>query len=133
MKRKLLSVTLAASLAVTSFAALAVTAGAEEEVWTISTKEDTSETAIDNAASLWEVTVDIKDGESVMETIGFTVNGFSKIRESETPNITGRTSVVLGLVVSAPSSDVTSLDAAVNGINVPARFNGEVIQGVEED
>lgn len=131
MKRKLVSVFSAASLIMTSFAALPLTAGAEGSDAATATyiREGyfTSETATDNVASLWSVT--ITPGTYTISKLGVKVkdaegNLHEADEEYDIPD-TSQGDIVVGVVVNHPADDIAGITAVVDGSDVEAVSYGK--------
>ena len=127
MKKKLISIFSAVSLVMTSFVSLTVNASTDAYVTYMQVGDDfTSETATNNAASLWSLT--LTPGEYAISTLGVKVeDNEGELHETDevynTPDISDG-DVVLGVVVNHPASDVAGITAVVNGSYIAALPDG---------
>ncbi|MBQ3427415.1 MAG: tyrosine-protein phosphatase [Clostridia bacterium] len=131
MKTKFISIFSAASVVMTSYAAFTVTAFAEYSsdyrtdpiaTYMQAGKDFTSETATDNVASLWNVTV--TPGSYSISSISVKVkdkegNVHTTDDVYELPVIS-QGDVVFGVVVNHPASDVDGITAVVDGSDIEA-------------
>ena len=131
MKTKFISVFSAASVVMTSYAAFTVTAFAEYSsdyrtdpiaTYMQAGNDFTSETATDNVASLWNVTV--TPGSYSISSISVKVkdkegNVHTTDDVYELPVIS-QGDVVFGVVVNHPASDVDGITAVVDGSDIEA-------------
>ena len=76
-------------------------------------KDYSSNTAVDNKASLWKVTV--TPGTDTIETLSVKVNGKTpEAPLSDTTQFSGG-SIIFGVVLNGTAADVESFNALVNG------------------
>ena len=128
MKTKLLSFIAAASLVTTSFSALTVNANADPFVAYKQVGDDfTSETATDNIASLWSVTV--TPGDYAITSIGVKVKDtkgelHGADEAYEIPVCSGG-DVIFGVVVNHPAAEVAGITAVVNNKDIAAAADNQ--------
>ena len=155
MKTKSICAAAAASMAILSFTAITVTAGADGYAGSVKMNaarniaggdykktaapasavyvqvggDFTSETESDNIASLWSITV--TPGSDAVTSLGVKVKDSEGILHGtddvyETPAVSGG-SIVAGIVVNHPAADVAGITAVVNGGEVAAETDNQSI------